>query len=162
MTSSMRTNHLPTLALLLLSALVGGACAHRAGHPAEERGFYRSSPSSVFVEEAPPPVPFAPEPMTFQPEPNAVWVDGHWTVHRDRWVWVPGRWMIPGDAGRIWEPPVVIRMTGGYTYYSGYWRPLHREPPAAYRSPRRIRVHARPEPSPTRAVAPGGMRRSSP
>lgn len=72
------------------------------------------------------------------PRPNrsAVWIDGEWSWHRQRWAWVEGRWVDPPPAASF-SPWVFERGTDGRMWYApGIWRradgaPIDPPPPLA-------------------------------
>ena len=72
-------------------------------------GANTAAPSTVVVQQAPPPIPV--ETVVVAPGPNYVWIGGEW-IWAGGWVWRAGYWGCPPRGYSVW--------IGGRTWHDGH------------------------------------------
>jgi hypothetical protein len=53
---------------------------------------------------------------------GAVWIDGEWSLRRDRWAWTLGRWVVT-PKGASYSPWVFVRRSDGTLQFApgAFW-----------------------------------------
>jgi outer membrane lipoprotein SlyB len=74
---------------------------------------------TVFVEQAPPPMPV--ETVVVAPGPEYVWLGGEW-VWNSGWIWFGGHWGYPPYPRAVWVSGRWDRGPHGWHRAPGHWR----------------------------------------
>jgi hypothetical protein len=79
--------------------------------------------SGLFVNFAPPPLPYYNQPPC--PGPNFIWMPGYWAWGEGGYYWVPGTWTAAPESGLYWTPGYWAWNGDydSYVWYPGYWAP---------------------------------------